>query len=43
MLPEEQNQTFQSFSNSVKQNDILDPKTIRLIYLAVSMSIGCYP
>ena len=43
MLPEEQNQAFQSFSSSVRQNDILDPKTTDLIYLAVAMAIGCYP
>ena len=43
MLPEKQNQRFQSFSTSVRENDILEPKTTRLIYLAVSMAIGCYP
>jgi len=43
MLPEKQNQAFQSFSTSAKKNDILDPKTTRLIYLAVSMASGCYP
>jgi alkylhydroperoxidase/carboxymuconolactone decarboxylase family protein YurZ len=43
MLPEKLNQAFGSFSTSVKQNEILDPKTTRLIYLAVSMAIGCYP
>jgi len=43
MLPEPQKQAFQAFSGSVRQNDILDPKTTRLIYLAVSMAVGCYP
>lgn len=43
MLPEEHNQTFQSFSRGVRQNDILDKKTTSLIYLAVSMAVGCYP
>jgi hypothetical protein len=43
MLPEKQNQAFQSFAASVRQNDILDPKTTRLIFLAVSMAFGCYP
>ncbi|MBI9086638.1 MAG: carboxymuconolactone decarboxylase family protein [Desulfobacterales bacterium] len=43
MLPEEQNQAFQTFTTGVKQNEILDPKTTRLIYLAVAMALGCYP
>jgi alkylhydroperoxidase/carboxymuconolactone decarboxylase family protein YurZ len=43
MLSEEQNQAFQSFATGARENDILDPKTTRLIYLAVSMAIGCYP
>ena len=43
MLPENLNQTFQSFSASVRDNNILDPKTTRLIYVAVSMALGCYP
>lgn len=43
MLPEKQNQAFQSFATSVRQNEILDPKTTCLIYLAVSMALGCYP
>lgn len=43
MLPKNQNQAFQSFSTCVRQNEILDSKTTRLIYLAVSMAIGCYP
>jgi len=43
MLPEKQNQAFQSFSTGARQNGILNPKTTCLIYLAVSMAIGCYP
>jgi alkylhydroperoxidase/carboxymuconolactone decarboxylase family protein YurZ len=43
MQPEDQNQAFASFAAGVRQNDILDPKTTRLIFLAVSMAIGCYP
>ena len=43
MLPEKQNQAYASFSASVRDNDILGPKTTRLIYLAVSMALGCYP
>jgi hypothetical protein len=40
MQPDEQ---FASFAASVRENDILDPKTTRLIFLAVSMALGCYP
>ena len=43
MLPEMQNEAFQAFVDSVRQNEILDPKTTRLIFLAASMAIGCYP
>jgi hypothetical protein len=43
MLPKNLNQAFQSFSAGVRENDILEPKTTRLIYLAVSMAVGCYP
>jgi alkylhydroperoxidase/carboxymuconolactone decarboxylase family protein YurZ len=43
MLPEAQNHAYDTFSASVRQNDILDPKTSRLIYLAVAMAVGCYP
>jgi hypothetical protein len=43
MLPEQLDQAFQTFSAGVRENDILDPKTTRLIYLAASMAIGCYP
>ena len=43
MLPEKQHHAYEAFSASVRQNDILDPKTTRLIYLAVSMAVGCYP
>lgn len=43
MLPETQKHAFQSFVDSVRTNDILEPKTTRLIFLAVSLAIGCYP
>lgn len=43
MLPGEQSLAFESFSSSVRENDVLDSKTTRLIYLAVSMAVGCYP
>ena len=43
MLPEKQDQAYRQFSQAVKNNEILDPKTTRLIYLAVAMTVGCYP
>ncbi|MCG8616067.1 MAG: carboxymuconolactone decarboxylase family protein [Desulfobacterales bacterium] len=43
MLPEKQQVTYQAFSEAVRQNDILDPKTTRLLYLASAMALGCYP
>jgi len=43
MLPEEQNQKFETFSASAKKNGILKPKSTHLIYLAAAMAIGCYP
>ena len=43
MLPERQHTAYQAFSEAAKNNGILDPKTTRLIYLAVAMTIGCYP
>jgi alkylhydroperoxidase/carboxymuconolactone decarboxylase family protein YurZ len=43
MFPEKQNQAYQLFSESVKNNEILDVKTTRLLYLAAAMAFGCYP
>ncbi len=43
MLPEKQQQPYQAFSEAARQNNQLDPKTTRLIYLAAAMSMGCYP
>tara|TARA_B100000614_G_scaffold244362_1_gene248428 strand:+ start:342 stop:473 length:132 start_codon:yes stop_codon:yes gene_type:complete len=43
MLPEKQQEAYQAFSDAVRQNDILDAKTTRLVYLASAMAIGCYP
>ena len=43
MLPENQNETYKAFYGSARENDILDPKTTRLICLAAAMAIGCYP
>jgi alkylhydroperoxidase/carboxymuconolactone decarboxylase family protein YurZ len=43
MLPEKQQQAYEAFSTAVRQNDILDPSTTRLIYLGAAMALGCYP
>ena len=43
MTIEKSSQAFEAFSKSVKNNNVLDDKTTRLIYLAASMAIGCYP
>ena len=42
MLPEKFKQKYDDFSKSVRGNDILDPKTTLLIYIASSMAVGCY-
>lgn len=42
MLPEEIKQKYDNFSKTVRGNDILDPKTTLLIYIATSMAMGCY-
>ena len=34
---------YTEFYNSVRNNDILDPKTTLLIHLASSMAMACYP
>lgn len=43
MLPEKQNKTYQSFYDSARENEILDPKTTLLVHLASAMTAGCYP
>ena len=42
MIPKEIEQKYDNFSKSVRGNDILDPKTTLLIYIASSMAVGCY-
>jgi hypothetical protein len=41
MLPEKQNKAFSDFYDSARHNDILDPKTTLMIYIACSMAVGC--
>ena len=43
MLSNELGRKFDEFSKAVQNNDIIDPKTITMLYLASSMAVGCYP
>ncbi len=43
MLPEKQKQTYRSFYDSARNNNILDLKTTLLIHLASAMAFACYP
>ncbi len=43
MLPEKQKQTYRSFYDSARNNNILDVKTTLLIHLASAMAFACYP
>ncbi len=43
MLPAIQQKTFGDFYESVRTNDILDPKTTYLLHLATAMAVGCVP
>jgi hypothetical protein len=41
VLPEEIEKNYDDFAKSVRGNDVLDPKTTLLIYIATSMAVGC--
>jgi hypothetical protein len=43
MLPNELSRKYNEFSKAVQNNDIVDPKTTTMLYLASSMAVGCYP
>ena len=43
MLPEKQRAAYADFSDSARNNGILEKKTTILIGLAASMAVGCYP
>jgi hypothetical protein len=34
---------FDHFSNAVRGNDVLDPKTTLVLHLATAMAVGCSP
>jgi hypothetical protein len=43
MLPDKQQKAYNDFYNATLDNGLFDAKTTRLIHLAASMAIGCYP
>lgn len=43
MLPEKQQQSFGEFYDTVRHNDILEPKTTLLLHLGAAMALGCSP
>ncbi len=43
MLPDKQQKAYNDFYQTVLDNGIFDAKTTRLLHLAASMAIGCYP
>ena len=43
MLPEQQTEAWEAFSATARQNEVLDARTTRLLYLAAAMTAGCYP
>lgn len=43
MLQGKQQETFGTFYDSVRHNDILDPKTTLLLHLGAAMAVGCTP
>ncbi len=43
MLPAKQQRAYDSFYDSARHNEILDPKTTLMIHLAGAMALGCYP
>lgn len=43
MLPEMQLKSFGEFYDTVRHNEILDPKTTLLLHLGAAMALGCSP
>jgi alkylhydroperoxidase/carboxymuconolactone decarboxylase family protein YurZ len=43
MLPEKQQKAFGDFYDTVRHNDILEPKTTLLLHLGAAMALGCSP
>ena len=34
---------WKAFYDSVRHNDVLDPRTTTMLHLATAMAVGCYP
>jgi alkylhydroperoxidase/carboxymuconolactone decarboxylase family protein YurZ len=43
MLSEQQQKAFGDFYDTVRNNEILEPKTTLLIHLGAAMALGCSP
>jgi hypothetical protein len=43
MKSKDQQDAFDAFYASARENEILDPKTTILIHLATAMAVGCSP
>ncbi len=43
MISNELGRKYDEFSKAVLNNDVIDPKTTTMLYLASSMAVGCYP
>jgi alkylhydroperoxidase/carboxymuconolactone decarboxylase family protein YurZ len=43
MLKSKQQETFGAFYDSVRHNNILEPKTTLLLHMAAAMAVGCTP
>ncbi len=43
MLTKDQLKAFDSFYDTARHNEILDPKTTLMLQLAAAMAVGCHP
>jgi len=43
MLPENINEMYSQFYDTVRKNETFDSKTTLLLFLASSMAVACYP
>ena len=41
MIPQRQNEAFEQFLETVKNNGVLDPKTTTMLFLAASVAVRC--
>lgn len=43
MLPKGQRDAWETFYDSARHNEILEPKISLMLHLAAAMAVGCYP